>query len=75
MTREISTLTVRDPTVSVECPADTAVSGGGASLDPYPPGAVLISSVPSGNGWSAAARNNLNAGTLHVYALCIPVTA
>ncbi|MFB9205031.1 hypothetical protein ACFFV7_27815 [Nonomuraea spiralis] len=45
-------------------------------MDPFPPGAEIVTSIPGGNGWSAVARNSsFNAGTLHVYALCIPLTS
>ena len=60
------------------CPGGTKVTGGGVSSD-APAGIVVRESVPQSNGqsigfgWWAEVRNNGNATTAYVWAICAPV--
>ena len=60
------------------CPGGTKVTGGGVSSD-APAGIVVRESAPQSNGqsigfgWWAEIRNNGNATTAYVWAICAPV--
>jgi hypothetical protein len=55
---------------SVDCPAGTVVTGGGALFGNAP--LTIVGSYPYGQGWDVQARNNGTVGVqLFAYAVCI----
>lgn len=70
-TRTASTVAWRWPTAAVNCNADEKVVGGGGTCTGGSGYNFIVSSVPSGNGWSVSCDtpNNQNVQST-VYALC-----